>query len=492
MDLIPVIAGKVPIHRLPLKTGRLSPGMGFEMTELKDPQDDLRAHLLELYARFLPAASQPADQFLGGFLRRRPFIRGSARNFLGAVFFSLLRHRVSTLLLTGWDGEPDDDGRLLRGICPPSEEAVRAVTRWLRQDMKLDAAGVQQAITRAMEIVAGRPPIKDEPPLSWPENVDVTVDSMVRAIDNPEGVVPENCRQLLGGVIPPWLFQRWAGRFGEEGTRELGRAMTAPAPLDLRVNLSRLSREELLEVLHREEIDAQPARFSPDGIRIGRKVNLRGLQERHPGAWEVQDEASQLVSHALGGARGWKILDACAGAGGKALHLASLVGSEGHVFAHDIDGGRLARIAPRMARADVGNITLLDPGEATAAAPYDAVLIDAPCLGLGRLRRDPVATWRGPFMRMLEETCRAQEECLKQYAHLVRPGGVLIYATCSFEEEETTEQLARLEGFEPAPLPSPLNGTPFQSTQSADGSSVVLLPSLHGTDGFFIGRMRRL
>ncbi|MCC5876233.1 MAG: RsmB/NOP family class I SAM-dependent RNA methyltransferase [Candidatus Sumerlaeia bacterium] len=462
------------------------------MNQKIDPRDDLRAHLLELYARYLKVPSQPADQFLGGYLRRRSEVRGSARNFIGAVFFSLLRHRVSTLLLSGWDGNPDEDGCLLVSICPREEEALRAVTRWLRQDMGLDVAEVRRCLTVARDIAASRPPIKKEVPLQWPAKSDVIVGDMLRAIENPGAVIPEELCELLGGVVPPWLHKRWASRFGKEIALGVGWSMGAPAPLDLRVNTDCLSREELLRILDVEEIPATATPWSPDGIRLKRKVNLTGLQERHPGAWEVQDEASQLVSHCIGDLRGLRVLDACAGAGGKALHLAALVGGEGRVFAHDIDGERLSRIAPRIKRAGVGNIMVLDPGDAASAGPYDAVLIDAPCLGLGRLRRDPVATWRGPFNRMLEETCRAQAECLRLYAPLVRPGGVLVYATCSFEEEETVGQLSGITGFEPAALPAPLNGEAFQQTRSADGSSVVLLPSLHGPDGFFIGRMRRI
>lgn len=462
------------------------------MMDNTSPQDDLRAHLVELYARFLTAqGTQPADHFLGGYLRRRREIRGSARHFLGAVFFALLRQRVTTLLLSGWKGEADREGRFVPMLLPPGGEAIRAVTRWLRQDMVLDASEARDKALTALNLAKSRPPIPGETSIKWPENPGGEIDSINQALDAPGDHVPGDLLPLLGGVLPPLLFQRWEGRFGREEALALHQVMAKPGALDLRINPECLSREDLLSRLASHEVPAEPTPHSPDGIRILRKGNLRSLEDKYPGAWEVQNEASQIVTHALGDIRGMRVIDACAGAGGKSLHLAARVGPEGRVFAHDIDPARLDRIKPRMARGGIGNIEILNPGGVVETAPYDAVLIDAPCLGFGRLGRDPVASWRAPFPRMLDRTVREQAECLRVYMPLVRPGGILVYAVCSFEPEETTEMLEGLEGFAPDPLPQPLDGPPFAATRSPDGSSVVILPSQHGTDGFFIARMRR-
>lgn len=454
----------------------------------RTPQDELRAWLLELYARYVADPGQPPDHFLGGFLRRHPVIRGKARNFLGAVFFSQLRRRPATLLLGGWDGMPSSEGRLLAPTHPPAEEAVHAMVHWMISDLAMEPGAIMEHLRTALDIAAEREERAGAPLMGWcPDLADQGKQFLLSTSNGADGVAPALADPLRAS-IPPALWERWKGRFGHERAMDLALALSRPAPLDIRVNIGVVPRETVLETLHKAGVEAGPTPYSPTGIRLRRKVNLAMTAGLEPSWWEVQDEGSQLVCLACGG--GGRLLDACAGAGGKALAISSLF--DGEVFAHDIDVERLSRLKPRAALAGGRPIVTLPPGKAATAAPYDVVLIDAPCMGLGRMRRDPTVAWRQPFRAGMEEITAAQDECLAQYAPLVRPGGFLVYATCSFEPEETEGRLTGLKGFAPALLPAPFDGEAFASTRSGDGSRVTLLPSLHETDGFFIGRLRRL
>lgn len=454
------------------------------------PKDDLRAWLLELYARYVSNPVQPPDQFLGGFLRRHGGIRGRARNFLGAVFYSQLRRRAATLLLGGWDGTPSAEGHLLSAIHRPEVESVHALLHWMVEDLALAPEQAMETLRVALRVAGSRAGDGRTGPLEWCETLAEDGKQFLLSTAIGAGAVRPELADPLRAALPPVLWRRWEARFGRGRALELARAMGQTAPLDIRVNTAVVERRRVLEVLHAAQVPAGPLPHSPAGIRLGRKVNLSAVEGLEEGWWEVQDEGSQLICLACGG--GGRVLDACAGAGGKALAVASLPDAE--VFAHDTDGERLARLVPRAERAIRAGgrpVTILPPGEAARAAPYDVVLVDAPCLGLGRMRRDPTACWRRPLEPMLAEVRKTQRECLGAYGPLVRPGGVLVYATCSFEPEETVEALASLDGFDPDPLAPPLEGEAFTETRSADGSQVLLLPSLHGTDGFFIARLRR-
>ena len=295
--------------------------------------------------------------------------------------------------------------------------------------------------------------------------------------------------------MPPEFCARWQNRFGTEQTRRLAFAMTAIAPLDLRTNLTHTSRETLLETLAAAGTEPEQTPLSPAGIRLRRKRNLKrieGLDERD---YVIQDEGSQLVSLALAPREGSQVLDACAGAGGKTLHLAELVGEKGALWAHDIDAARMESLEKRRAKANAQNIRMLEPANAAIHEPYDAVLIDAPCLGLGRLRREPTLAWRGPLKERLEEATALQRECLHLYSPLVRPGGILVYAVCSIEPEETTEMMEQFLNehpeFIPDRLPELFMNEQLQAMQDDAGSQQTLLPSVHGTDGFFMARLRR-
>ena len=250
--------------------------------------------------------------------------------------------------------------------------------------------------------------------------------------------------------------------------------------LDLRVNLARVSREEALERLSRDGLEGSPTPYSPAGIRLAGKPAIN----RHPlfedGLVEVQDEGSQA-----------RIADYCAGAGGKTLAIAMLMRGAGRIYAMDVSAKRLAALAPRAARAGVSSIHPLalsgdnDARVKRLAGKLDRVLVDAPCSGFGTLRRNPDLKWRHGADAVAEFAAK-QQRILGSAARLVKPGGRLVYATCSILQEENEAVASAFQvahpGFAPLSCKTLLAA---QHIKLDTGEYLCLWPHRHGTDGFF-------
>lgn len=294
--------------------------------------------------------------------------------------------------------------------------------------------------------------------------------------------------------MPVALLGRWRARLGLSQGDALARALGLPAPVMARANSILTSREKLAERLGASGFESEPGALAPDALRLKARVDL-SRTPFHEGWFEFQDEGSQLVSIALDPKPSWRVLDACAGSGGKTLHLAAMMRNRGEVFAHDTRLASLESLRRRVRRSGAQNVRVLEPGSAAERGPFDAVLIDAPCLGLGTLRRNPDMAWRGEVRGRLAEMTAMQGECLRSYAPLVKPGGVLVYATCSLEPEENegaVELLAReFPAFAPESVRKALEWNKVRGVGEPAPGRMVLLPHLHGTDGFFVQRFRR-
>ncbi|MCO6465125.1 MAG: RsmB/NOP family class I SAM-dependent RNA methyltransferase [Bradyrhizobiaceae bacterium] len=236
----------------------------------------------------------------------------------------------------------------------------------------------------------------------------------------------------------PWLLESTQQRWTDAA--EVWRAMMQPAPLGIRVNLRRATRDAVVQRLHADNIHAVPSPLSPSGLTIDERVNM--LQ--HPlyldGIIEIQDVGSQCISLATHVQPGMRVLDACAGAGGKTLHLADMMNGQGAIVSRDIEWNRLKEIAKRAARAGIGIITteLIDKRNdqrSSTSKPFDVVLIDAPCTGMGTVRRSPMVKWR-LTPQALERHTRKQVQLLQQYSSEVIRGGTVVYATCSILPQE--------------------------------------------------------
>jgi 16S rRNA (cytosine967-C5)-methyltransferase len=301
--------------------------------------------------------------------------------------------------------------------------------------------------------------------------------------------------------LPPWIAARFVEELGLGEARELARAMNQRAPLTVRANLLRASRDELRARLAAEGVASAPTPFSPWGLALDGHQNAFGLRSFREGWFEIQDEGSQLLALALGARPGKVVVDACAGAGGKSLALAMEMHNKGDLHALDSDEGRLSEARRRARRAGVHNLRArVIPADAGAEAALadlagkaDRVLVDAPCSGLGTLRRKPDARWRlAP-----EDPARfaaLQRELAARFARLLRPGGRLLYATCAIGRAENEEVAAFIASELPgmAPLPVALGlGEERARALGATGHELRLLPHRHGTDGFYAALFER-
>jgi 16S rRNA (cytosine967-C5)-methyltransferase len=297
--------------------------------------------------------------------------------------------------------------------------------------------------------------------------------------------------------LPDWLWSTLVAEHGESDALAIAQGLLNPAPLDLRVNLARLDREAALSRLEQEEIAGAATALSPAGVRLEGKPAIN----RHPlfleGLVEVQDEGSQLLAWLVAPRRGEMVADYCAGAGGKTLALAMLMRGTGRLYAMDVSAARLAALGPRAARAGVTSvhaITLSGDNDARAkrlAGKMDRVLVDAPCSGFGTLRRNPDLKWRHD-PRAIEQLTAKQLRILQAAARLVKPGGRLVYATCSILRAENE---GVVDAFLPmAPEFQPLSCAEiFRSQRIAvdTGERLRLWPHVHGTDGFFAAAFER-
>ncbi len=302
---------------------------------------------------------------------------------------------------------------------------------------------------------------------------------------------------LLRANLPEWLFDKLVARDGEAATLELAHAMNQPAPLDLRVNTIKATREDVIKELGEAPILCESTPFAPLGIRIIKKPALQNLPLFKSGAIEVQDEGSQLLSQIVGAKRGEMVVDFCAGAGGKTLSLGATMRNTGRLYAFDISEKRLAKLKPRLARSGLSNVHPVqiahenDSKVKRLAGKIDRVLVDAPCSGLGTLRRNPDVKWR-QTPQSLVELNEKQASILAAAARLVKAGGRLVYATCSIlteENEAIVEQfLASRDDFVLVPMSDVLAEQKIDLTMDA---YLKLSPYRHHTDGFFAAVLER-
>jgi 16S rRNA (cytosine967-C5)-methyltransferase len=295
--------------------------------------------------------------------------------------------------------------------------------------------------------------------------------------------------------VPDWILPALRARFGEALEEEMA-AMAKVAPLDLRVNGLKADVVAARLALQAEGIATEPMRYSPWGLRSAERADVTGGAAFRAGLVEIQDEGSQLVAALVGAAPGMRVADWCAGAGGKTLAMAMTMENKGQIFACDVHDTRLTAAVKRLRRAGVHNVErhLIETGDKWVkrkAGSFDRVLVDAPCTGTGTWRRNPDGRLRLSETD-LAELLPKQAAILDEASRLVRPGGRLVYATCSLLREENEAQieafLERQGGFKLVPLGEAWN---LPGDAPSDGPFLVLTPLRHGTDGFFAAVLER-
>ena len=397
----------------------------------------------------------PADVLLSRFFRAHPALGPRDRSLIAEGIFFALR-RYATL---GWMLQPAHPARAPRLAALVTLARQHGFDAIDPRALRGDATAVERAL--AVELVQAPSSVRAE--------------------------------------LPHWLYLELERQYDD--AQPLIDVLKESAPLDLRVNTIKATRAQLLEELAAHHVDAIPTRYAPDAIRLANKPALTHWSAYREGRIEVQDEGSQLIARLLQPRRGQMVVDFCAGAGGKTLAIGALMRSTGRLYAFDVNEKRLSGLGPRLKRSGLSNVHPVvirsesDIRVKRLNGKCDRVLVDAPCSGSGTLRRNPDLKWRFSETE-LERVNQLQHQILRAAARLLKPQGRLVYATCSLLERENRQVveafLAECREFELIASATALQAQSIDVDHTARFAPYfVMLPHLHGTDGFFAAILER-
>ncbi|MDP4200265.1 MAG: methyltransferase domain-containing protein [Bacteroidota bacterium] len=416
----------------------------------------LVGHTTEVFAKFRKNPLVPADAVIRAFFHDRRYLGARDRRFIADHFFGAVKHWLRL-------------DALVRDCFEDKElTASKSVAAYL---IAIDGHPAQ-------EVVDFFDALKDGEKLSLPD-AEALAD---RARENTRlAALTDDERLATLHSFPTWFVTRLRAEYGND-TEPILTALNGSSPLWLRTNTLITDRESLISEMEEEGIPSERSDIASEALKLEKRVNVFGLKSFTRGAFEVQDEASQLVvpmAHIRKTAI--KALDACAGAGGKTLHLAALMKNHGEIFAADIDPYKLEELKRRSRRAGAQNIRLVFPDDREKwLGPeklgwFDLVLVDAPCTGTGTLRRNPGIKWL-LTEQMLSELVAKQRSILDDHAAFVKLGGALVFATCSVLQEEGEQQMEWFTQQHPE----------FQIEEV-----LRTRPDTQNMDGFFAARLRK-
>jgi 16S rRNA (cytosine967-C5)-methyltransferase len=421
----------------------------------------------------------PADQVVDRFFRARRYLGSADRRFIAEAVYGMLRHKllVHTLFQTGLQ-EVNGHNTSASFLSP-----LGLYLAYLLAVEKKDIGVVAETLGSYWKIHFPSVPLEG------------LAEVILRHYDLDLASGSAVDRLSLTYSFPKWMVEEWLERLGEWETMALCAALNTPAPTTIRVNTLKTSVEECQMRLLQKGVKTERTRLSPFGLSLAKRVNVPSLQSFKDGWFEIQGEASQIVSLLVDPQPGGIVIDACAGGGGKTLALAALMKNSGKIIAFDVEAHRLRNLEKRAQRAGVQGIEVQvsDKGLAGQAGvrKADAILIDAPCSGLGTIRRNPGNKWR-VSPGFVEHISQQQGRLLEQWSSLLKPGGRLVYATCTLlrkENEEVVENfLAGHAEFKLVP-PSGLLVQWNLEALSQD-KYLYLYPHRHATDGFFATVLR--
>ncbi|NTW49898.1 MAG: class I SAM-dependent methyltransferase [Chlorobiales bacterium] len=441
----------------------------------------LLSHTLEVYG-MLEEQNRPADAVLSAYLRARKYLGSHDRRFISETIFGLLRQELTLKTLA-------KEALSESGM---TERAVPLVSLYF---FILKSKSVpQKPLIEALEELT---------PLEADEL------KMLAAYFEAHGSFSgDHSAASLSQryAFPEWMTQMLLCDYGQEELEKLYAALNEPAAVTLRANTLVMSRDELQKRLGDEGVPTTPGMLSPDALICKGRPRVMQTQSFKEGLCEIQDEGSQLISILLNAKPKAKVLDACAGGGGKTLHIATLMHNKGDVYAYDANEKRFGNITIRIRRSGLQNIRLLDSPKKLEkfkqefAGKIDALLLDAPCTGSGTVRRNPDLK-RRLTQESLERIQQEQQTIINEYAPLLKPGGTMVYATCSFFKQENEDIVTRFLSehldFKLVPIPEALEqmkvGFDLSGLKARfkDKTYMKLTPHCDNTDGFFAAVLTR-
>lgn len=440
-------------------------------------KSSLIGHAAEMYDLVL-RETHPADSLIDTFFRSHKYLGSHDRRFIAETVYGMLRHkkRVEWLL----QSTKEKFARLI-----PEKRS------YLTCLVYLVIIGNEEIGKLIEEIkVEG----EDVPDFASLLNDVVTINT---EFQNGHGAIIRSGERLsIEYSFPIWMIEQWLQCYGADETMKLCESLNRPAPLTLRVNTLKTTVEDCQRALEKENIQNERTKLSPFGLNVKKRMNIFQLKIFQDGFFEVQDEGSQLISLLVDPKPTSKVVDACAGGGGKSLALAALMKNRGVIHALDTNTHRLEGLRKRIRRSGVDTIRVRAVEEHTVPADLinaaDNVLVDAPCSGLGTIRRNPGMKWSVTPETVAELNAK-QSAILHQYAACVKLNGRLVYATCTMmksENEDVVENFLaghpEFEIMEPSTILKR-----YELELLAKEKYFHLSPHVHGTDGFFAAVMRR-
>lgn len=442
----------------------------------------LLGHIQELVGIILESKEpsrhrgKPADSLIDWFFHARKYLGSHDRRFIAETTYGVLRH------LRRCEHELQKALPIsLREISPQDRSLLLVVTYLVlvqnHPDVPVEAISSRVGSNRL------QPYLPD------------LVKSLAMAKEDQAQVVTEHLG--LQSSFPDWMIKKFLEQFGVKETEALCRSLNEQGPLTLRVNTLKTTVEECRNLLREEGVETVRTRLSPFGLHVPKRLNIFALKPFKDGLFEVQDEGSQLLPILVDPKPTAKVLDACAGAGGKSLELSALMKNRGEIFSTDLNGYRLDQLRKRARRAGAFNIRVkeidsIDGLKSEFSEVFDDVLVDAPCSGLGTIRRNPGMKWSVTELTV-KEVSQKQIHILDASSRLIKTGGQLAYATCTLLREENEnivesflERHPNFRLVEKDELLKKLN-LPSRS----DGRYIKFLPHREGTDGFFFAIMKK-
>ncbi|MFZ5568896.1 MAG: 16S rRNA (cytosine(967)-C(5))-methyltransferase RsmB [Thermodesulfobacteriota bacterium] len=448
--------------------------------------DDARG-MAVMILNLLSSSRTTLDQAVEEYLTRDRMPSHRERSLAMAILYGVMRWRARLdHMIRHFSATP------LNKIDP---EILNILRISLFQLLYLDRVPTSAAVNTAVELTKkyGRPYIT--------RYVNGVLRNAARSFQTvPFPSIEEDPIQALAAeyAFPAWLMERWLHRFGMDQTRKLCEAVNTIPPITIRVNPLKTSRETVYGTLSPAVESISPTPYSPEGLQLsGPSTAIPDFQEFKDGLFQVQDEASQLVAYLLAPRPDETVLDACAGLGGKTANIAQMMNNRGRLVAMDLSSAKLNRLATEMNRMGISMVypaaqdILLEFGP-EVLCQYDRVLLDAPCSGLGVLRRNPDGKWSDAKKKLLRFQ-RNQLALINRLAALVKPGGILVYSVCSFEPEENELLIETFLNHHPQFfLEKPPETFPNTALGLIDSRGFLkTYPHLHHTDGFFGARLRR-
>jgi 16S rRNA (cytosine967-C5)-methyltransferase len=454
----------------------------------------LLGHISELF-RIIQKSAQPPDKLTGEYLKSKKYLGSNDRKFISENLFNILR--IKSLPEHVYDSYISINQVSTFDIKQFAELFICSIGLLYSEKSGINNQSLLKKIESSGDLVTE---ISKTIVLKANIPLELSLD-IIREMNEKLNEIYISKQKAPISVI--FGQQEWIYKYLKESPgmtnkeiEDLYISLLHPSPLTLRINTKPESRSNIIQILREFDSNCDITKYSPFGIRLSRRIDLNTIRIYKSGAVDVQDEGSQLISLALNPNPGETILDACAGAGGKSLHMAVLTNNQAKIIATDIELRKLKELNNRSKKAGFTSIQTLDNKTLlNSRYKFDKILIDAPCSGMGTVRRSPMLKWK-LTPESLKKYSDKQKMILSQYSGFLKPGGVLVYSTCSFLRAENTDVISDFlnenDNFYPDSL-YPIfekQGVELPDLKQ-DDFEYQTLPSVHGCDGFYFARLRK-